>query len=88
MAVLLKITMRRANAAGINCKSTRPIVVLLDRVPQETMDKLESALSEAREIYSDQAFVKSQSAIITEVCNKILGRSNWQFTVQGGEIEF
>ena len=88
MAVLLKVTMRRTNAAGISCKSTRPIVILADQVPRETMDKLESALSEAREIYSEQAFVKSQSNIITEVCDKVLGRGKWQFTVQGGEIEF
>lgn len=88
MAVLLRVTMRRTNAAGISCKSTRPIVVLADQISQEMLDKLEGALSEAREIYSEQAFVKSQSTIITEVCDKVLGRGNWQFAIQGGEIEF
>jgi len=88
MAVLLKTTMRRTTEAGINCKSTRLIVILSDQVPQGTMDKLKSALSEAREIYSKEAFAKSQSDIITEVCNKILGCGKWQLTVQGGEIEF
>jgi len=88
MAVLLKTTMRRTTTSGINCKSTKPIVILSDQVSQGTMDKLKSALSEAREIYSEEAFVKSQSDIITEVYNKVLGCGKWQFTVQGGEIEF
>ena len=54
---------------------------------QETLDALESALCEARELYSDQAFVKGQSNIITEVCNGLFGK-NWDFVVQGGEVNF
>ena len=88
MAVLLKVTMRRVTTAGISCKSTRPIVILSDQVSRETMDKLESALSEAREIYSEQAFVKSQSTIITEVCDTVLAPGKWHFTVLRGEIQF
>lgn len=88
MATVVKVSMRRATPSGVSCNSSRPIVVWGKPVTQETLDALESALCEARELYNDQAFVKGQSSIITEVCNGLFGKEKWDFVVQGGEVNF
>lgn len=87
MATMVKVSMRRTTSSGVSCNSSRPIVVWGRPVTQEILDALESALCEARELYSDQAFIKSQSAIIAEVCKGLFG-DNWDFVVQGGEVNF
>ena len=88
MAVMVNITMHRQTPSGIDCKSSRPIVIYGSSVSRETLDKLEAALCEARQLYSNEAFVKSQSTIIAEVCNGQFGKAGWSCVVQGGEIEF
>ena len=87
MALIINVNMKRYTPAGIVCNSLRTIVIWGGPVSQKQLDTLENALVDVRQLYFHEAFLKSQSDIIREVCDRIFpGR--WDFVQQGGTIEF
>lgn len=86
-AVIINIEMNRENHPGVNCRSTRPIVVWGVKMDGQEQQKLRQALLEVRQLYGGQSFVKSQSDIIAEVCDALYP-NHWAFAAQGNTLTF
>ena len=48
---------------------------------------LTASLIDAEQLLTDQAFTKTHSDIVRDVCNELFPNS-WDFVAQGGTVEF
>ena len=86
-SVIINIEMERNSHYGIKCKDSRPIVIWGKELTNEDYLKLEQTLAEVRQLYGSQSFIKSQSEIITEVCDALYP-GHWAFAAQGPGLTF
>ena len=87
MAKIINVVLKRQAVTGIICSSTRQIVVWGPAAEGDTVDMLTASLIDAEQLLTDQAFTKTHSDIVCDVCNELFPNS-WDFVAQGGTVEF
>ena len=87
MAKIINVVLKRQAVTGVICSSTRQIVVWGPAAEGDTVDMLTASLIDAEQLLTDQAFTKTHSDIVCDVCNELFPNS-WDFVAQGGTVEF